>query len=61
MIEFKRHLGFDMFFALWTKFELNSPVFIGVLVPTRKGFSILTNLSPSRFRVAADKEKLERG
>jgi hypothetical protein len=29
MIEFKRCLGFDVFFALQTKFELNSPVFIG--------------------------------
>jgi hypothetical protein len=49
MIEFKRRLGFDVFFVLWTKFELNSPVFIGVLVPTRRGFGILTNLSPTQF------------
>jgi hypothetical protein len=49
MIEFKRRLGFDVFFVLQTKFELNSPVFIGVLVPTRRGFGILTNLSPTQF------------
>jgi hypothetical protein len=49
MLEFKRLLGFDVFFILRTKFELNSPVFIGVLVPMRRGFGILTNLSPTRF------------
>jgi hypothetical protein len=30
MIEFKRRLGFDVFFVLRTKFELNNPVFIEV-------------------------------
>jgi hypothetical protein len=49
MIEFKHFLGFDMFFILWTNFELNSPVFIGVLVPTHRVFGILTNISPTRF------------
>jgi hypothetical protein len=47
MIEFKHRLGFDVFFILRTKFELNSSVFIGVLVLTHRGFSILTNLSPT--------------
>jgi hypothetical protein len=61
MIKFKRSLGFNVFFVLRTKFELNSPVFIGVLVPTRRGFGILTNQSPTRFRIIADKENLRRG
>jgi hypothetical protein len=61
MIEFKCRLGFDVFFVLQTKFELNSPVFIGVLVPMRRGFGILTNLSPTRFLIIADKENLRRG
>jgi hypothetical protein len=61
MIEFKHRLGFDMFFVLWTKFELNSLVSVGVLVPTHRGFGILTNLSPTRFQIIADKENLRRG
>jgi hypothetical protein len=61
MIEFKRRLGFDVFFILRTKFEHNSQVFIWVLVPTRRGFGILTNLSPTRFQIIADKENLRRG
>jgi hypothetical protein len=61
MIKFKRRLGFDVFFVLQTKFELNSLVFMGVLVPTHRGFGILTNLSPTRFRIIADKENLRRG
>jgi hypothetical protein len=61
MIEFKHRLMFDVFFILRTKFELNSPVFIGVLVPMPRGFGILTNLSPTRFRIIADKENLRRG
>jgi hypothetical protein len=31
--------------------------FIGVLIPTRRGFNILTNLSLNRFRITADKEE----
>jgi hypothetical protein len=61
MIEFKHRLGLDVFFVLRTKFELNSLVFIGVLVPTRRGFGILTNLSPTQFQIIADKENLRRG
>jgi hypothetical protein len=61
MIEFKCRLGFDVFFVLQTKFELNSLVFIGVLVPTRRGFGILTNLFPTLFRIIVDKENLRRG
>jgi hypothetical protein len=49
MIEFKHRLGFNVFFVLRTKFELNSSVFIGGLVPTHRGFGILTNLSPTQF------------
>jgi hypothetical protein len=33
MIEFESHLGFDVFFVLQTKFELNSLVFIMFLHP----------------------------
>jgi hypothetical protein len=61
MIEFKGRLGFNMFFTLQIKFELNSPVFIMVLVPMRRGFGILTNLSPTQFQIEADMEKSERG
>jgi hypothetical protein len=61
MIKFKRRLGFDVLFTLRTKFELNSLVFVGVLVPMRRGFGILTNLSPTRFRITTDTEKSERG
>jgi hypothetical protein len=35
--------------------------YIGLLVPTRRGFSILTNLSPTRFRIAVDEANLRRG
>jgi hypothetical protein len=38
MIEFESHLGFGVFFVLRTKFELNSPVFIGDFAPTCRGF-----------------------
>jgi hypothetical protein len=31
------------------------------LVPTRRGFDILTNLSPNRVRITADKEESEKG
>jgi hypothetical protein len=35
--------------------------FIGVLIPTHRGFNILTNLSLNRFRIAADKEESKKG
>jgi hypothetical protein len=56
MIEFESRLGFDVFFILQTKFELNSQVFIGVFTPTRRGLGDLTNLSLSRLQIALDKE-----
>jgi hypothetical protein len=34
---------------LWAKFDELGPLYIGVLVPMRRGFGILTNLSPTRF------------
>jgi hypothetical protein len=37
------------------------PLYIGLLVPTRRGFGILTNLSPTRIRIIADKANLRRG
>jgi hypothetical protein len=46
---------------LWAKFDELGPLYIGLLVPTRRGFGILTNLSPTRFRIAADKANLRRG
>jgi hypothetical protein len=58
MIEFESHLGFNMFFVLQTKFELNSLVFIGVFTPTRRGLRDLTNLSLSRLQIMLDKEDL---
>jgi hypothetical protein len=45
-----------MFFVLRTKFKLNSPVFIGVFAPTRRGLRDVTNLSLSRLQIALDKE-----
>jgi hypothetical protein len=36
-------------------------IYIGLLVPTRRGFDILTNLSPTRFQITADKANLRRG
>jgi hypothetical protein len=56
MIEFDSHLGFGVFFILQTKFELNSPVFIGVFAPTRRGLGDLTNLSLSQLQITLDKE-----
>jgi hypothetical protein len=56
MIEFESRLGFGVFFILWTKFELNSQVFIGVFAPTRRGLEDLTNLSISRLQITLDKE-----
>jgi hypothetical protein len=50
MIEFERRLRFDVFFVLQTKFELNSPVFMGVFSPTRRGLRDLTNISLSRLQ-----------
>jgi hypothetical protein len=56
MIELENHLGFGIFFVLRTKFELNSPVFIGVFAPTSRGLGDLTNLSLSRLQITLDKE-----
>jgi hypothetical protein len=50
-----------VFFDLQTKFKLDSPVFIGVFTPMRRGFGNLTNLSISRLQIAKDKEELKRG
>jgi hypothetical protein len=59
MIEFKSRLGFGVFFVLWTKFELNSPLFIGVFTPTHRGLEDLTNLSLSRLQIALDGDELD--
>jgi hypothetical protein len=56
MIEFESRLGFGVFFILLTKFELNSPVFIGVIAPTHRGLGDLTDLSLSQLQIALDKE-----
>jgi hypothetical protein len=56
MIECESRLGFNVFFILQTKFELNSSVFIGVFTPTRRGLRDLTNLSHSRLQIVLDKE-----
>jgi hypothetical protein len=56
MIEFKSRLGFGVFFILQTKCELNSPVFIWVFTPTRRGLGDLTNLSLSQLQITLDKE-----
>jgi hypothetical protein len=56
MIEFVSHLGFGVFFVLRIKFELNSPIFIGVFAPTHRGFEDLANLSLSRLQITLDKE-----
>jgi hypothetical protein len=40
-----------MFFVLWTKFELNSPVFMGVFAPTRRGLGDLTNIFLVGFKL----------
>jgi hypothetical protein len=47
--------------GLWAKFDELGPLYIGALVPMRRGLSILTNLSPTQFRIIADKENLRRG
>jgi hypothetical protein len=56
MIKFESRLGFGVLFILRTKFELNSPVFIGVFAPTRRGLRDLTNLSLSQLQIALDRE-----
>jgi hypothetical protein len=56
MIEFESRLGFDVFFVLRAKFELNSPVFIEVFAPTHRGLGDLTNLSLSQLQITLDKE-----
>jgi hypothetical protein len=35
--------------GLWAKFDELGPLYIGFLLPTRRPFGILTNLSPTRF------------
>jgi hypothetical protein len=47
--------------GLWAKFDELEPLYIGALVPMRRGFGILTNLSPTRFQIVADKANLRRG
>jgi hypothetical protein len=47
--------------GLWATFDELGPLYIGVLVPMRRGFGILTNLSPTRFRIIVDKANLRRG
>jgi hypothetical protein len=47
--------------GLWAKFDELGPLYIGVLVPMRRGFGILTNLSPTQFQIIADKANLRRG
>jgi hypothetical protein len=61
MIEFESHLGFGVFIILRTKFELNSPVFIGVFTPTHRGLGDLTNLSLRRLQITLDEEDLAWG
>jgi hypothetical protein len=56
MIKFESCLGFGVFFVLRTKFELNSPVFLGVFAPMRRGLRDLTNLSLSRLQIMLDEE-----
>jgi hypothetical protein len=45
-----------MVFVLRTTFVLNSPVFIRVFAPTRRGLRDLTNLSLSWLQIALDKK-----
>jgi hypothetical protein len=47
--------------VLRAKFDELGPLYVRVLVPTCRGFGILTNLSPTRIRIIADREKLRRG
>jgi hypothetical protein len=54
-------LGFSVFFILRIKFELNSPIFIGVFATTRRGLEDLTNISLSRLQFTPDKEDLAWG
>jgi hypothetical protein len=61
MIEFESHLVFGMFFILYTKFEINSLVFIGVFASTCRGLRDLTNLSLSGLQTALDEEDLAWG
>jgi hypothetical protein len=57
VVTFSLRYGSD----LWAKFNELGPLYIGLLVPTHRGFGILTNLSPTRFRIVADKANLSRG
>jgi hypothetical protein len=56
MIECESRLGFGVFFILRTKFELNSPIFIGVFALTHRGLRDLTNLCLSQLQITLDKE-----
>jgi hypothetical protein len=56
MIEFESHLVFGVFFILYTKFEINSLVFIGVFASTRRRLGDLTNLSLSGLQTALHEE-----
>jgi hypothetical protein len=56
----------DVFLALRLGFVgkirlARATIYIGLLVPTRTEFGILTNLSPTRFQITADKANLRRG
>jgi hypothetical protein len=48
--------GSRVFFILWTKFELISPIFIEVFAPTRRGLGDQSNLSLSRLPITLDKD-----
>jgi hypothetical protein len=44
--------------GVWAKFDELGPLYIGLYIPTHRGFGILTNLSPTRLRIIADKANL---
>jgi hypothetical protein len=56
MVKFESRIGFSVFFILQTIFKLNSPVFIGVFTPMRRGLRDLNNLSLSRLQIMLDGE-----
>jgi hypothetical protein len=57
----QRLLGIGGFFDLRAKIPVKGGVFIGVLIPTRRGLDILTNLSPSRLQITVDKRESQKG
>jgi hypothetical protein len=50
-----------VFFVLRTKFELNSPIFIGVFTTMRRALGDLADLSLSRLQIVLDGEDLAWG